>query len=101
MSRKDKLIWAIAAVAAALALLVLARAVGAADVPDLVRLKCGTCHALSHALGGEKRDEEAWRKLLADPSHRAAGLTEAQREEIARYAAANLPLNPGDTASAR
>lgn len=66
------------------------------DGRDLAWSECQSCHTLAHAMLAQSRDADGWRKVLAAPYHRAAKLAPADRDEIARYAALNMPMKAGD-----
>ena len=66
------------------------------DGRDLAWSECQTCHTLSHAVLTQTRDVDGWRKLLSAPYHRGMKLAQSERDEIARYAALNMPMKTPD-----
>lgn len=66
------------------------------DGRELAWSECQSCHTLSHAMLTQSRDADAWRKLLASASHRGIRMSASDREELARYAALNMPMNAAD-----
>ncbi len=66
------------------------------DGREIAWSECQSCHTLSHAMLTQARDADGWRKVLSAPYHRGVKLAASERDEIARYAALNMPMKSGD-----
>lgn len=65
------------------------------DGRDLTRESCQPCHSQSSAFLAHHWSAERWRSTFLAPFHRTIRMTPQEREEFARYAEINLPLNAG------
>lgn len=63
------------------------------DGRDLAWNECQSCHSLFTGYLTQSRDAQGWRSIFLSPFHRELKLNPVQREEFARYAARNMPMN--------
>lgn len=67
-----------------------------ADGRDLAWNECQSCHSLFTSYLTQSRDYQGWRNIFLSPFHRQMAFSPEQRDEFARYAAANMPVKVDD-----